>query len=128
MALQAQSFQLPTMVSGNSVTSGMEIPGCFVYMYLEVPTMSVGYVSASTPIYIKASSDGVTYRRYTNLDNTANTLVVGANDFIIASSVSQRMIPITNFSFRYVQVEVSGTATGNAVSPAPFKVICVSNQ
>jgi hypothetical protein len=128
MAIQVQTFQLPTMVSGNSVTSGMQVPGCFVYMYLEVPTMSAGYTVASTPIYVQASSDGVTYRRFTNSDNTANTLVVGLNDYVVASSVSQRMIPLTNFSFGYVRIEVSGAATGNAASPPPFKLICVSNQ
>lgn len=128
MAITVQSFQLPTMVSGNSVTSGIPILGCFVYMFLEVPTMSAGYVSASTPIYLQASSDGTTYRRFTNSDNTTNTLVVGTTDFVIASSVSNRMIPLNNFSMGYVRVEVSGTATGNAASPPPFKIICVSNQ
>lgn len=127
MAILPQTYAVPTMPSGNSVSSALELPGTYLYMYLEVPTMSVGY-TASTPIYIRGSSDGTTFRRVTNTDTTTNTLVIGVTDLIIASSVSQRFVPLNNFAFRYLQLEVSGTATGANATPLPFKVVCVSNQ
>lgn len=125
MAMNVISYTMPSFTTAASITSGMELPGVFVYMYLQVPTMSAGYSAGSTPIYLKASADGVTYYRFSNPEN--NTSVAGVNDFIIASSVSQRQVYIPNFSFRYVQVEISGTCTTPA-SAVPFKIITVSNQ
>lgn len=125
MAFYPQVFNIPAVVSATSLTPGLAVPGNFLYMYLIVPTMSAGYSTGSTPIYVKGSIDGVTYYRYSNPEN--NTSTVGANDFTIQSSVSQRIVNIPNFSYPYIQLEVSGTAT-SPVSANIFKLVCVSNQ
>jgi len=104
------------------------VGGCYVYTYLEVPTMSAGFSVTNTPVWIQGSSDNVNFRRYTNPDNTANTLVVGINDVVVASSVSNRIVPLPNFALRYVRLEISGTATGANAAPPTFKIIAISNQ
>jgi hypothetical protein len=125
MAFLPQVYSVPSFVTGASITSSLELPGSYLYLYLVVPTMSAGYSAASTPIYVQASADNSTFYRYVNVESNTNT--VGANDFIIVSSTSQRMINITNFAFRYVRFEISGTCTTPA-SATPFKLVAVSNQ
>ena len=125
MAFLPQVFNVPSFVTGASLTSSIEIPGAYLYMYLQVPTMSAGYSVASTPIYLQGSLDNVNFYRYTNPENNTNT--VGSNDFIIQSSVSQRQVYLSNFAYRYMKFEISGTCTTPANSPA-FKILCVSNQ
>jgi hypothetical protein len=124
MAILPQVFTVPSFVTGASISSALEVPGSFLFQYLVVPTMSAGY-SAQTPIYLQGSYDGNTFFRYTNPES--NTITVGVNDFAIASSVSQRMVYLTNFAFRFVRIELSATATTPA-AVTPFKFICVSNQ
>lgn len=123
MATLPQVFTLPLIVSGASVTSGFETPGVYTKMYLQVPTMSGGYSLASTPIYIKVSSDGTNYVRYSSPE--VNTSPVAVNDFIIASSVSSRMVYLQDLSTRYIQVELSANASAGAASLGQFKVITV---
>lgn len=125
MAFLPQVFTIPPVVSATSLTPGLAIPGNYLYMYLVVPTMAAGYSSASTPIYVRGSLDGITYYRYSNPEN--NTSTVGANDFTVQSSVSQRIVNIPNFSYPYIQLEVSGTATSPAAANV-FKLVCISNQ
>lgn len=125
MAFQPTIFTIPSMVSGNSLTTGFPIPGNFLYMYLQVPTMTGGF-AADTRIMIQGSYDGVTYYRYSNPET--NTFVVGTNDFIIASGATQRMVLIPSFSFPFIKVETTAVATAGISSNTPFKVICVSNQ
>lgn len=114
---------LSSMVTGASVSAGVDLGASFLYVALEVPTMTV--FSASTPLWIQASSDGTTYRRMSNLET--NTSVAGVNDFQIASSTSQRFVPLPNLGFRYVRVEASSTVSG-AGGNANFNFICSQNQ
>lgn len=123
MAFQVSVFTVPSMVTAASITSAISLNGNFVYVSLEVPTMSA--YSTATPIYIQVSADGTNFRRFVNTET--NTSTVGANDFQIVSAVSNRMVNIPNFGFPYAKVEVSATVSGTVV-PAPFKFICVSNQ
>jgi hypothetical protein len=90
-------------------------------MYIVVPGMA--QYSASTPIYVQGSVDNITFFRFSNPENNTNT--VGANDFSVASSVSQRMVYISNFAMRYLRLEVSGTIT---TPSSAFQIVCISNQ
>lgn len=125
MAFQPQVFNVPSFVTGASVTSSIEMPGAYLYTFLVVPTMSAGYSAASTPIYIQGSADNVNFYRMSNVE--VNTTTIGTNDFTIVSSCSQRIVPLSNFAMRYARIEISGTCTTPA-SATPFKFIAVSNQ
>jgi hypothetical protein len=127
---QSTSFGFNSAATNLSVTSSIEIPGCFLYQYLVVPTMTSGYATASTPIWIQGSADNVTFYRMTNSEMTNNTLVAGINDFVVASSVSQRIVPLPALAVRYLRLEVSGTVTNptGQTNTNAFKLICVSNQ
>lgn len=120
MAFIPQIFTVPTFVTGASLSPGLQMPGNYLYMYLVVPTMSVGY-SAGTPIYVQGSADGQNFYRFSEILTSTVT-----NDFQIASAVSQRIVYIPNFSNQYIKLEVSGSVTGPAA--LNFKIICVSNQ
>lgn len=120
MAFLPQVYTFNTMPAGASLTSGLPVPGNYLYMYLIVPTMSAGYSVSSTPIYLQGSADGVTYYRYSEVLTTSVS-----NDFSIASSVSSRICYLPNLSTQYLKLEISGTATSVATQ---FKLICVSNQ
>lgn len=113
-----------------SVTASIEIPGVYVYAFLQIPTMTSGYGAASTPIWLQGSSDGVTFVRITNPEPTNNTLVAGINDYVVASSVSQRLVPLPVSVPRYMRLEISGTCTNPTAQTSvnPFKFICISNQ
>lgn len=124
MAFLPQVFTIATMVTGATQTPGYQIPGSWLYVYVQVPTMT-GY-SADTPIYVRGSADGITYFRFVNTETNTNT--VGANDFQIVSATSQRLICISNFAFRYIILETSSVATNAIASFSPFKIITVSNQ
>lgn len=110
-------------VTNLSQTSAVDLAGNYQYIYLAVPTMSVGYSGASTPIYIQVSYDGTTYYRYAEVNTTTVT-----NDFIIASALSSRVVHIPNLAARYVKLEVSGTVTAPASQTSGFAFICVSIQ
>ncbi len=125
MAFLQQVFTVPSMVSGSSLTSSVEIPGSYLYMYLVIPTMTGGF-AADTSIMLQGSGDNSTFYRFSNPES--NTTPIGANDFIIKSSATQRMVYIPNFAFRYVKVETTAVATAGITSNAPFKFICVSEQ
>lgn len=124
MAFVQQVFTVPTFTTGASISPSLEIPGCYLYVYLQVPSMSAAY-SAATPVYIQASADNSTFMRFSNPE--VNTSTVGANDFQIVSAATQRIVQIPNFALRYLKVELSATATTPA-GAQNFKVICVSNQ
>lgn len=111
-----------------SMTPALEIPGNYLYIYVVVPTMTSGYATASTPIYINGSADNATFYRFANTEATNNTLVAGINPFTIASSVSQRIVLVPNFSMRYLKLEVSGTVTNPTAMVNTFQIVCVSNQ
>ena len=130
MAFLPQTYQVQfsTAATNLSVTSSLELPGAYLYLYLQIPTMSVGYSKASTPIYLQASHDNVTYYRFVNNEITNNTLIAGINDYTIGSSVSQRWINLPNFAFRYMRLEVSGTVTNPTAMTGGFKIVAVSNQ
>lgn len=125
MAFQPQVFTVPTMVTGNSITSTLALPGNYLFMYIQIPTMTGGF-GADTRIMFQGSADGTTFYRYSNPE--ANTFVVGTNDFIIASGATQRMVLIPNFSLPYLKVETTAVATNGIASNTQFKIICVSNQ
>lgn len=123
---QAYPIAFKSSVTNLSQTSSLEMPGSFLYVYLMLPTMSVGYSAAATPIYLQVSPDNVTFYRFSNPES--NTSVVGANDFTIQSSVSQKAVLIPSFGFRYVKLEISGTVTAPASQTSGFYFVTVSNQ
>lgn len=125
MAFQQQHFPIAfnSSVTNLSLTSALRMPGTYNYVYLSIPTMSVGYSVASTPIYLMVSNDDVTYRRYAEVGTSIVT-----NDFIIASALSNRVVYIPYFAAQYVKLEISGTVTAPASQTSGFQFICVSNQ
>lgn len=122
MAIAPQVFTFP-LIASNASTTVISAPGVFTKVYLQVPTMAAGYTIASTPIYIKLSTDGgTTYARYTNPE--LNTFPVGSNDFTIASSVSNRVVLLPELGFATnIQVELSANASGGAAGFGQFKLI-----
>lgn len=125
MAFIPQLFNIPTFVTGATFTPRVELPGSYLFVYVIVPTMTAGYSTASTPIFINGSADGTTFYRYSNVETNTNT--VGTNDFTIVSATSSRIINIPNFALRYIELEISGTCTTPAAA-GQFKLVCVSNQ
>lgn len=125
MAFAPQVFTVPTMVTGASLTTIITVPGNFLYMYLQVPTMTGGY-SADTSLHIQGSADGTNFFRFSNPEN--NTTPVAANDFTIISGATQRMVNIPNFCMPYLKIETTAVATNGVASQGQFKIICVSNQ
>ncbi len=115
-----QRVYAATIPIAASISTAIDLAGGFQYVFLEIPVLT-GIDSAS-PVYVQGSSDGTTFRRiaYAQL----NTSTVAVNDFVIASSASNRMVELPDFAFRYVKVEVSGAAT-QAVG---FKIICSSTN
>lgn len=101
-----------------SVTSAIELAGAYNYVYLVVPSMAAGY-GADTKIFLQASFDGTTYYRMAEV--LTNSV---ANDFSIATSVTQRVVYLPNFAARYVKVETTAVVTSQT-SIQPFKFICV---
>lgn len=124
------TFHFSSATTLASFSSSVNLRGAYAYMYLEIGTMAAGYSTASTPIWIQGSSDDTTFRRITNLETTANTLVAGINDFVIASSVSNRFVFVPYPGLDYVRLAISGTCTNPTAicNAAAFKLICVPNQ
>lgn len=124
MAIQPSVFQV-TMVSGASLTSALDLRGSWGYVYLAIPTMTGGF-GADTTIILRGSADGTTFYPYVN-PGTA-TFATSTDNFVIASSTTQRVVYLPNFSLRYVQLETTAVATAGVTSNTPFKFICVPNQ
>jgi hypothetical protein len=120
----APVYYVATMTTNTSQTSSLDLGNSFYTIWVEVPTMATSYGQTSTPLFLQVSADNVTFRRMTSAEG--NTFPVGTNDFTIASSVSQRMVPVTGFGFRYVKVEASATVTG-AVAHPMFKFVGSGN-
>lgn len=125
MAILQQVFpvQWSTAATNLSLSSSLEMPGAFQYVYLSVPTMSAGYSVAATPLYLQVSHDNVTFRRYAEVNTSTVT-----NDFIIASALSSRVVYIPAFAARYVKLEMSGTVTNPTGITSSFAFICVHGQ
>ncbi len=121
MATLQQVFSHQSMVSGASVTSSIELPGVYEYVYLVVPGML--QFSADTQIFIQGSADNTTFYRYALA--AINTSSVQTNDFVIASGASQKIVNIPNFSCRYLKIETTATVTAPS---SVFKIIAVSEQ
>jgi hypothetical protein len=113
------------MVSGNSITSVLTLPGSWTSVFIQVPTMSVGF-NADTSIFVLASADGTTFRRYGVV--SVNTSSVQYNDFQILSAASLKMINIPGFSFNYMKLETTAVATAGVSAMSPFTIICTPNQ
>lgn len=125
MAILPQVFTVPTMVTGASITSAIEMPGVFLNMYLQVPTMTGGY-GADTTLHIMGSGDNITFFRYANPESNTNT--AGQNDFVIVSGCTQRLVYIPNFAFRWAKIETTAVATNGVTAQGQFKFVVVSNQ
>lgn len=125
MAIQQSVFTFSTFVTGTTITPALNAPGCWLSQYLVIPTMTTGY-AGDTQVWIRGSADNVNYYRLVNIES--NTNVVGANDFVIASATSQRIVYIPSCGFNFLKVEISGAVTNNIGLAPQFKIICVSNQ
>jgi len=86
------------LTSGATLTSSANLGRTYRRVYLEVPTM------ASGDLYIHASIDGTNFKRVTEADPNQGT------DFIIASAVTNRIVPIPA-GFQYYKIENSSGAT-----------------
>lgn len=118
MSLQNPRVFAASFVTNASLTNAIDLGGSYLYVSIEVPgSLGTMFGAASTPIYVQGSSDNINFRRYTEI-LTATV----ANDFAIASSMSNRIINIPYFGMRYVKLEASATVTGGVV-PAAFKII-----
>lgn len=110
----AFSYFTKTMAATATLTSAYDLsPRGWPKCYLDVPTMA-----SASDFYIQASvTETGTYRRITAQDPNQ------ATDFKIASSVTNRIVPIPT-GFRYVKVEAS-TANTAALN---FNIICGDDQ
>ena len=101
--LQAIKNFSVSISSGVTLSSSIDL-GSDSYDSLSfcIPTMTSG-----TDLYLKGSSDGVTFRRAYNTSASALTY---------ASTVTQANVAVSGFNYRYLQVELSTamTATGAA--------------
>lgn len=111
MGAYGQTFYMATMASGATLTSEVDLGTAWENVYLRVPTMT-----SNTQLHIQASTrltaDGGIYRRICH--PSLNSSTVTTNDFAIASSATNRIIPIPN-GFRYMKVESTATVDNGAV-------------
>ena len=100
---------VPTMTSGSTLTSEVDLGDHYSQAYLEVPTMT-----SATDIYIQASrTTGGTFRRVIPGAGIRTFTVATAQAFIIGSAVSQHFVEIPA-GFRFVKVEHSTACTATA--------------
>ena len=102
MGYGAYTYFPTSLASGVTLGSAVDLGRAWEQVYLQVPTM------ASGDIYIKAStkSDGTFNRVCVDNANTATAQI----DFKIASTVSQRIVPIPA-GLRHIKVESSSGCT-----------------
>lgn len=109
MSLQNPRVFPATITTGNSVSTGIDMGGGYLYVSIEILTNTNVYATTGgTPFWIQGSSDNTNYRRiyevYTNAVATA---------FQIQSSVCNAIVPLNLFNLRYIKLETSGTVTGS---------------
>ena len=122
MSLQNPRIFSASITTGNSMSSGIDTGGGYLYITIEVPSNTNAFPTAGgSPVWVQGSSDNVTYRRFFEVYTNAV-----ANPFSIQSSVCNALIPLTYFNTRYLKVEVSGTVTGGGGNVG-YKIICTDS-
>ncbi len=101
-----------TMASGGTLSAAIDLGGSYDVAYLEIPTMVSG-----TAYAIQAATEITgTYRRVKH--PSLNSSTVATNDFLIASSATNCLVPIPS-GLRYLKVETTATVDNGAL----FKVV-----
>ena len=124
MSLQNPRVFPCTITTGNSLSTIVDMGGGYLFIAVEVPASGAAAAfnaGGGAPAYVRGGSTSTVARRvyeiYTNSVATA---------FTIQSSVSNAMVPVANFSYRYAQIEISGTVTG-AGGPVTFNIVCTDS-
>ncbi len=110
MPAYGSTFYECTMTSGATLSAEVDLGTAWENVYLRVPTMTSNtqhYIQCST----RSSAAGGVYRRVCH--PSLNSSTVTTNDFAIASSATNRIIPIPN-GFRYMKVESTATVNDGA--------------
>ena len=94
-----------SMADGATLTSGIDLSGLYDQLYLKIPVRA-----SAADIYVHGSTDSSTYYRIAQ--PAASTASVQLNDFRIASTTSQRFVPIP-VGFRYMKIEISTLASAD---------------
>ena len=112
MSFNPHAVYSVTIASGVTLSSAMTTPICGNHWQLEIPSMTSG-----TDIYIKASSDGTTFRRIYHRPTLANS---APTPVLIGSAVSNCMVDLDVLNYPYVKIELSTAMTATS---AAFKVV-----
>lgn len=100
----ASQINVLTMAAQGTTTNSIDLKQIWKEIYLEVPTMA-----SASDFYIQGSTDDSTFRRI--MQPVPVTTSVQAYDFRIASTVTNRMIPIpANFQFYKIEASTANTA------------------
>lgn len=110
-----------TWTTGASLSNQIDLGGGYLYIALEIPgSVNAIFSTTASPYYIQvANSSAGTFRRY--MEPLTSTV---ANDFSIASAVSNRVVGIPYMGNRYVKIEMSGTVT---TPTAGFNIIATDS-
>lgn len=102
-----------SLTSGATLSDEVDIGQSWGKVYLQIPTM------ASGSLYVHASPEtGGTFTRV--VEEKFNTATAHA-DFVINSSVTQRIVPIPVHGCRFLKIENTSGATDVTTT---FKIIC----
>lgn len=105
-----------SMPSAGTLTSFVDVKQYYQNIYLVLPT----FASASDWYVQGCETATGTFRRLKVPVNAANTATVAVNTFVVASGVSNALVPIPAQGIRYLKIEAS-TAPADGVQ---LKLIC----
>lgn len=106
-----------TMTTGTSLTTYVDTGRSYAQVYVTIPGVSSFCVTATCNFFVQASADGTNFYRVAY--PPANSSTSGSNDFQIANTVSNRIVPIPT-GFHFYKVEASNSMTG-AIG---FNLVC----
>ena len=101
------------MVSAATLSPAFDLQRGWSSVYLVIPTMN-----SNTQLHIQGCESATgTFRRVKH--PSINSSTITTNDFAIASSATNRIVPIPN-GLRFLKVEATATVDNGAT----FKIIC----
>lgn len=105
-----------TLSSANTYSSFVDLGGAWQSVYLKIPTMTSG---ADFYLRVSPTPSAATGGGFRVMHPPVNTEEVQVQTFVIASSVTNRVVPIPT-GFRHIAIEVSSAPVTSVV----FQVIC----
>lgn len=108
-----QASYIKTMLSGITLTTdAVDLGSSFRKVYLDIPTKGIG------DIYIQgaAFANGTFKRVCRDQVNTTTT----HTDFMIASGITSRIVPVQAEGIRFLKIEHSSGSTGDII----YNIIC----